>query len=61
MEYTSDQNARFVVHDSLGYELGGIDTLEIFIRERSQRPRLADKLHVIWCALYAGLSSLGSK
>ncbi|KAJ7869220.1 hypothetical protein B0H14DRAFT_2572061 [Mycena olivaceomarginata] len=41
----------YVFHDSRGLESGGVGELEkiqSFVRERSQRKRLQDRLHAIW-------------
>lgn len=50
-EHTSDQNDKFIIHDSLGFEAGEIknlDTAVNFIRDRNEKPHIKDKLHAIW-------------
>ncbi|KIJ61905.1 hypothetical protein HYDPIDRAFT_67984, partial [Hydnomerulius pinastri MD-312] len=49
-EFKSDQNGRFVLHDSQGFEPGETknwDTVKTFIQERDKQPELKDKLHAI--------------
>ncbi|KAJ7656144.1 hypothetical protein DFH06DRAFT_943932, partial [Mycena polygramma] len=44
----------YVFHDSRGFENGDEDQLKIiqdFVRERSQRARLQERLHAIWSVL----------
>lgn len=44
-------NERFVVHDSLGFEAGDGENIEIvrkFVAERQAEPELKDRLHAIW-------------
>jgi len=50
-EFSSDQNPRFVLHDSQGFEPGEINNFGIvkdFINRRSNAERLEDRLHAIW-------------
>lgn len=50
-EITSDQNHRFVLHDSRGFEPGDekyIDTVREFIKVREEMTQIGDKLHAIW-------------
>ena len=44
-------NPGFIFHDSCGFESGGkaeLDTVNMFIAQRSKERRLRDQLHVIW-------------
>ncbi|KIK56310.1 hypothetical protein GYMLUDRAFT_248055 [Collybiopsis luxurians FD-317 M1] len=50
-EITSDQNSRFILHDSQGFAAGetqNFATVEKFIQDRAQRQELKDRLHAIW-------------
>ena len=51
-EYYSDQNPRFILHDSMGFEPGDIEKSEIvkkFLRERAEgSAKLPDQVHTIW-------------
>ncbi|KAG2125445.1 hypothetical protein DEU56DRAFT_570816 [Suillus clintonianus] len=50
-EFTSQQNNRFVLHDSKGFEPGGKDNFDIvqdFIDRRGKMPDLKDQLHAVW-------------
>ncbi|KAG1744542.1 uncharacterized protein EDB91DRAFT_1246668 [Suillus paluster] len=50
-EFISEQNERFVLHDSKGFEPGEEDNLKIvqnFIERRKNMPALKDQLHAIW-------------
>ncbi|KIK56311.1 hypothetical protein GYMLUDRAFT_823231 [Collybiopsis luxurians FD-317 M1] len=50
-EITSEQNSRFILHDSQGFAAGetqNFETVERFIKDRAQRPELKDRLHAIW-------------
>lgn len=50
-EIVSEQNPRFVLHDSQGFAAGetnNFDVIEEFIHERARMPELKDKLHAIW-------------
>ncbi|KAF8121946.1 hypothetical protein EV363DRAFT_1405326 [Boletus edulis] len=59
-EFVSPTNARFVVHDSLGFESGDEGNMKIvkdFVARRNAMPELKDQLHAIWLCLetpYAG-------
>ncbi|KAK7464166.1 hypothetical protein VKT23_006332 [Stygiomarasmius scandens] len=59
-EIISEENDRFVIHDSQGYEPGDptkFQQLQDFIEKRSGAVKLADKIHVIWLCIatpYAG-------
>ncbi|KAF8549886.1 hypothetical protein OG21DRAFT_1514674 [Imleria badia] len=53
-EFISATNERFVVHDSLGFEAGdeqNIDIVKQFIARRKAMPQLKDQLHAIWLCL----------
>ncbi|OAX37671.1 hypothetical protein K503DRAFT_219392 [Rhizopogon vinicolor AM-OR11-026] len=50
-EFISEQNDKFVLHDSNGFEPGERDNLEIvqrFIQQRRQKEALKDRLHAVW-------------
>lgn len=47
----SKKNERFVVHDSLGFEAGDEDNMEIvkeFVAKRQAMPDMQDQLHAVW-------------
>ncbi|KAG6913994.1 hypothetical protein DXG01_002995 [Tephrocybe rancida] len=49
--YTSDDNPRFILHDSKGFEPGRTENWEIvkeFIRQRCKKGPIKDQLHAIW-------------
>ncbi|OJA14807.1 hypothetical protein AZE42_04187 [Rhizopogon vesiculosus] len=51
VEFISEQNDKFVLHDSKGFEPGEGDNLEIvqkFIQKRRQMKTLKDQLHAVW-------------
>ncbi|KAH7905050.1 hypothetical protein BJ138DRAFT_1118836 [Hygrophoropsis aurantiaca] len=55
-EFTSSENARFVLHDSQGFESGEEDRVKIvkdFIARRRDMPQLKDRVHAIWLCLAA--------
>ena len=44
----------YIFHDSRGFEAGGDEELKIvqeFIRERSEKSQLGDRIHAIWYEL----------
>ena len=44
----------YIFHDSRGFEAGGDEELKIvqeFIRERSEKRHLRERIHAIWYAL----------
>ncbi|KAG2129559.1 uncharacterized protein EDB93DRAFT_1256224 [Suillus bovinus] len=44
-------NPGFVFHDSRGFEAGGqseFDKMKAFIASRSKKPKLSDRIHIIW-------------
>jgi hypothetical protein len=50
-EIFSEENPRFVLHDSQGFEPGEVDNFQRvrdFIQARNRMPNLKDKLHAIW-------------
>ncbi|OJA14815.1 hypothetical protein AZE42_04191 [Rhizopogon vesiculosus] len=50
-EFISEQNDKFVLHDSKGFEPGEEDNLGIaqqFIQQRRQMKALKDQLHAVW-------------
>ena len=50
-EFSSPTNEQFVVHDSLGFELGCEQKMDIvaqFVARRMAMPQLKDQLHAIW-------------
>ncbi|KAG6915007.1 hypothetical protein DXG01_013933 [Tephrocybe rancida] len=49
--YTSDDNPRFILHDSKGFEPGRTQNWDIvkqFIRQRCKKGSIKDQLHAIW-------------
>ena len=49
----SEQNSRFILHDSKGFEQGEDDTLGVvtqFIKERRNNEDIKEQLHAVWCA-----------
>ncbi|KAG1885421.1 hypothetical protein F4604DRAFT_1573546, partial [Suillus subluteus] len=51
IEFISNQNDRFVLHDSKGFEPGDEDNLKIvqdFIERRKNMPMLKDQLYAVW-------------
>jgi hypothetical protein len=52
-EYTFTKHDGYVFHDSRGFEAGSEEELEIvqdFVRHRSQKRQLNQRLHAIWFA-----------
>ncbi|KAF8994927.1 hypothetical protein BDQ17DRAFT_1048095 [Cyathus striatus] len=52
--YTSDDNPRFILHDSQGFSPGSTsnwDIVEQFIRNRSSAAELKDRIHAIWLCI----------
>ncbi|KAG8928573.1 hypothetical protein FRC02_006724 [Tulasnella sp. 418] len=50
-EITSDSNPHFILHDSIGFESGSLEqfkTVENFIKERSQKAEVSERIHAIW-------------
>ena len=50
-EFTSKQNPRLILHDSQGFSHGSganFNIVKEFIKERSQRENIRDRLHAIW-------------
>ncbi|KAG2336929.1 hypothetical protein BDR05DRAFT_970748 [Suillus weaverae] len=50
-EFISEQNDRFVLHDSKGFEPGeedNVKTVQDFIQHRRSEPALKDQLHAVW-------------
>ena len=48
----SDQNNRFILHDSKGFEYGEVDNLDVvtkFIKERRDHQDIKERLHAVWC------------
>ncbi|KAG8217911.1 hypothetical protein J3R82DRAFT_6077 [Butyriboletus roseoflavus] len=53
-EFVSPTNERFVVHDSLGFEAGDEENMDIvkeFVARRKAMARLKDQLHAVWLCL----------
>ncbi|KAF8629773.1 hypothetical protein AX15_003278 [Amanita polypyramis BW_CC] len=53
-EMTSEHNKLLALHDSEGYEPGEekkFGVLERFVRKRSQKKRVADRIHAIWLCI----------
>jgi hypothetical protein len=54
-EFISPQNNRFVLHESIGFEPGGGDNVDMvreFIERRGKMPELKDQLHAVWWSLH---------
>ncbi|KIK58824.1 hypothetical protein GYMLUDRAFT_45119 [Collybiopsis luxurians FD-317 M1] len=50
-EITSEQNSRFILHDSQGFAAGetqNFETVKKFIDDRAKQQQLKDRLHAIW-------------
>ncbi|KIM53245.1 hypothetical protein SCLCIDRAFT_32005 [Scleroderma citrinum Foug A] len=50
-ELTSQQNSRFILHDSKGFEQGEEDTLGVvtqFIKDRRNNEDIKEQLHAVW-------------
>ncbi|KAJ8582891.1 hypothetical protein M405DRAFT_829852 [Rhizopogon salebrosus TDB-379] len=50
-EFTWEQNGRFVLHDSKGFEPGEEDSVNIvkdFIERRGEKEALGERLHAVW-------------
>ncbi|TDL22677.1 hypothetical protein BD410DRAFT_748466 [Rickenella mellea] len=50
-EFSSAQNNRLVLHDSLGFEPGNVDNVNIvheFIETRNKMSSVKDRLHAVW-------------
>ncbi|KIK56264.1 hypothetical protein GYMLUDRAFT_263753 [Collybiopsis luxurians FD-317 M1] len=50
-EITSEQNSRFILHDSQGFAAGetqNFETVKKFLDDRARQPELKDRLHAIW-------------
>ncbi|KDQ52419.1 hypothetical protein JAAARDRAFT_40270 [Jaapia argillacea MUCL 33604] len=50
-EIKSDNNAHFILHDSLGFESGSMENytkVDDFIKDRTTRAALSERLHAIW-------------
>ncbi len=50
-ELVHENRRDLIIHDSRGFEAGDesqIDEVEKFVREKSSRTRMEDRLHVIW-------------
>ena len=53
--FCPNDNVRFILHDSEGFEPGEdakFNTVMNFIEDRSKRPDLSERLHAIWCVSY---------
>jgi len=54
-EFCPNDNVRFILHDSEGFEPGErakFNTVMKFIEDRSKRPDPSERLHAIWCVTY---------
>ncbi|TFK70237.1 hypothetical protein BDN72DRAFT_958955 [Pluteus cervinus] len=52
--YTCEENPRFILHDSQGFEPGATESWEFvkrFLCERSARPAVRDHVHAIWLCI----------
>jgi hypothetical protein len=50
-EFISEQNDRFVLHDSKGFEPGeeeNVNKVRDFIERRRKKVALGDRLHAVW-------------
>lgn len=48
---SSDENKRFVLHDSKGFEPGdkdNFDTVMKFLNDRKRKPQVSDQVHAVW-------------
>ena len=48
----------YIFHDSRGFEAGSkdeLETVQTFVKWKSQRHRLQDRLHAIWFVVYLQL------
>ena len=55
VEYRHKDNDRFILHDSEGFEPGDdskFNTVKNFIKDRSEKPDLRERLHAIWSVTY---------
>ncbi|KAJ7015957.1 hypothetical protein C8F04DRAFT_1168290, partial [Mycena alexandri] len=53
-EITSEQNPRFVLHDSMGFEPGqtqNYETAKVFLESRGEGAALKDRVHAIWLCI----------
>ncbi|OJA15815.1 hypothetical protein AZE42_09163 [Rhizopogon vesiculosus] len=53
-EHISQQNDKFVLHDSQGFEPGEVDNVKIvreFIQRRKRMETLGDRLHAVWLCI----------
>ncbi|KAG1798753.1 hypothetical protein EV424DRAFT_1518830 [Suillus variegatus] len=53
-EFIAEENERFVLHDSQGFEAGDsmiFKTAKDFIDRRRKEPKLQDKIHAVWLCL----------
>jgi hypothetical protein len=49
--FCPNDNDRFILHDSEGFEpgeVGKLNTVKNFIQDRRNRPDLSERLHAIW-------------
>ncbi|TFK69260.1 hypothetical protein BDN72DRAFT_622018 [Pluteus cervinus] len=52
--YICEENPRFILHDSQGFEHGGANTwglVEQFLRQRNASPDVQDHVHAIWLCI----------
>ncbi|KAL4074737.1 hypothetical protein V8B97DRAFT_1868358, partial [Scleroderma yunnanense] len=63
-ELVSEQNKRFVLHDSKGFEQGDVDNLSIvkeFIKSRKNNQEIKEQLHAVWLCFQIPNISLGER
>ncbi|KIM64407.1 hypothetical protein SCLCIDRAFT_1213244 [Scleroderma citrinum Foug A] len=63
-ELTSEMNARFILHDSKGFEPGENDnlaTVKQFIDRRKNHPEIKEQLHAVWLCFQIPLVSHGQR
>lgn len=62
-EITSEQNPRFVLHDSMGFEPGQTQTYDnakAFLESRGEGAALKDRVHAIWWSYVIGQRSFST-
>ncbi|KAI6019530.1 hypothetical protein BKA83DRAFT_4307267, partial [Pisolithus microcarpus] len=63
-ELISQQNDRFVLHESKGFEPAdgvGRNDVKLFIEDRKKREHVKDQLHAVWLCLRIPMADLGER
>src|SRR5882757_3695976 len=63
-EFCPNDNVRFILHDSEGFEPGEdakFNTVMNFIEDRIKMPDISKRLHAIWCVTYHLLRLISCK